>query len=112
MQMKNLPKIAILALTLTAVPVLAHHAAQGIVDDDVYLMIDDIVADTPHAELTIDDLGGGMTQATIDTATVRSLEGMIDDGLLTYASMLDGEIEVAIGFNDDGSVTMSVTQTP
>jgi hypothetical protein len=37
---------------------------------------------------------------------------MIDDGLLTYASMLDGEIEVAIGFNDDGSVTMSVTQTP
>ena len=32
-------------LTMAGV-VVAHHAAQGIVDDDIYAMIDAIVADT------------------------------------------------------------------
>jgi hypothetical protein len=35
---------------------------------------------------------------------------MIDDGLLDYASMLDGDVGVDIDFNSNGSVTMTITQ--
>ena len=35
---------------------------------------------------------------------------MIDDGLLTYASMLDGETTVTIIFNADGSVSTTILQ--
>ena len=39
-------------------------------------------------------------------------QNMIDDGLLDYASMLDGDVEIGISFADDGDVTMTVTQRP
>ena len=101
---------AALCLVLTAAPGFAHHAAQGIVDEEVYAMIDALVADTPHAELTLDDLGGGMTEMTITTPTVKSLEVMIDDGILTYFWMLDGEVSVNIDYNRNDGVTMTITQ--
>ena len=59
------PLLAILTF-LIALPVIAHHAAEGIVDDEIYATIDEMVADTPHGELTLDDLGGGMTEMTMD----------------------------------------------
>jgi len=40
---------------------LAHHPAADIVDEEIYEYINNIVADTPHASLTIDEMGGGMT---------------------------------------------------
>jgi len=52
------------ALSLTAIATLfstasafAHHPAADIVDPDIYAMIDENVADTPHAELVFDDMG-------------------------------------------------------
>ena len=83
--MKILAIIAALSLALSALPAIAHHAAEDILDEEVFAMIDDLVADTPHAEMTLDDLGGGMTETTIEARTVRSRGGMIDDGLLTYS---------------------------
>jgi hypothetical protein len=107
--MRNLVRAAVLSMTLATVPVMAHHAAEGVVDEDVYAMIDSLVADTPHAEMTIDDLAYRM-ETTITVSDVRRMERMIDDGLLDYASMLDDEITVSIEFNPDGSTTMVITQ--
>ena len=89
----------------------AHHAAEGIVDEEVYEMIDALVADTPHALLDINDLGGGMMEIVIQTPTVRSMENMIDDGLLTYLAMLDGEVTLSIAFLPRGGMAMEVAQT-
>jgi hypothetical protein len=37
---------------------------------------------------------------------------MVDDGLLDYAAMLDGDVEVVITFDSTGSgVTLSIIQT-
>lgn len=99
----------VLSMALATAPVMAHHAADGIVDDEVYEMIDELVSDT-HAEMTVDDLAY-QTMVTIDTRNVRMLENMIDDGLLDYASMLDGEVEVDIEFDPDGSASMTITQS-
>jgi len=87
-----------------------HHAAEGIVDEEIYEMIDSMVADTPHADLIFDDLGGGMTEIVIDTMMVTILENLIDDGLLTYASMLDGDVTVSITFDSPRGASMFILQ--
>ena len=109
--MRNFLIATVLCLALFSVPALSHHAAEGIVDEEIYEMIDGMIDDTPHAELTLDDLGGGMTEMTITTRTVTSMETMLDDGLLTYLSMLDGDVSVMIAFDPSGSVEMTITQT-
>ena len=108
--MKRLIQTLAVALSLVATPALAHHAAEGIVDDEVYEMIDALVADTPHAEMTLDDLGGGMTEISMTTRTITAMENMIDDGLLDYAAMLDGAVEVRISFSEDGAAALTITQ--
>jgi hypothetical protein len=108
--MKNILSIAILAASLTTFSAFAHHPAADIVDEEIYVMIDSMVADTPHADLVFSDMGGGMTEITLTTRTLTSLENMIDDGLLDYTSMLDGDVAVGIDFETNGSVTMTITQ--
>jgi hypothetical protein len=108
--MKKFFQAAVVAMAVTSASALAHHAAEDIVDEDVYEMIDSLVADTPHADMTLDDLGAGMTETTLTTPTVTAMENMIDDGLLDYAAMLEGDVEVQISFGDDGSASLSVLQ--
>ena len=91
----------------------AHHAAEGIIDDETWQMIDDMIADTPHADMTLDDLGGGGMEATIDVQSVNALETLLaDTNLLRMLETLDGDVTVTITFNEDGSVTMSILQMP
>ena len=81
---------AVAFFALVACPVVAHHAAEGIVDEEIYAMIDAMVADTPHADLVFDDMGGGMTEIDI-TTPVQDLEQMVAAGLLDAVAMLDGD---------------------
>ena len=88
----------------------AHHMAAGIVDDEVYAMIDELVADTPHASFTFPDMA---EPATVTADSVQFMENMIDDGLLNYVGMLDGEVQVILDFNVDGdrqTVYMTIIQ--
>ena len=56
--MKGMIKgIALLGLAIAA-PLLAHHAAEGIVSDDIWLSIDDNLDGSLHLELDFDDPGG------------------------------------------------------
>lgn len=109
--MKNNILVAALGALLATAPVFAHHAADGIIDDTVYAMIDEMVADTPHAELDFSDMSGSTTEITVTTDSVRALENMIDDGLLDYAAMLDGNVQMTIDFDAAGGATAVVTQT-
>jgi len=105
----------IFALFLIIIPLqsMAHHAAVDIIDADLWEMIDDMVADTPHAELDFDDMGTddtGMITTTI-TGTERAIENLIDDGLLDTVSQLSGDVYVTIEFTEDGTV-LTIVQTP
>ena len=108
--MKILRYITATLLAVFSMAVFAHHPAEGIVDAEVYEMIDGMVADTPHADLTFDVMDEVTTEMTIDSRTLVSLDRLLDDGLLTYVGMLDGDVSVTIDFNDDRSVTMTITQ--
>lgn len=107
--MKRIILAGSLMFVLMALPVYAHHPAEGIVDEEVYAMIDEMVADTPHGDIEFDDDGMGMTETTITTRTPRELENLIEDGLLTYLGMLDGDVSVTIEF-EDRSVEMTIVQ--
>ena len=108
--MKKLLQAASLCLALTSASVWAHHPAADIVDADVYAMIDSLVADTPHADMVFEDMGTGTTDITVTASSLRTLETMIDDGLLDYAMTLDGSVSVSISANGDGSVSMTISQ--
>lgn len=101
--------VAVLMVLTVAAVAVAHHAAAGIVDDDIYQMIDDLVADTPHGEFVSVPVGG-MTETTITGVTLVSVERMIENDLLTYASMLDGDVTVEISFDGPRDVQMVILQ--
>lgn len=100
-----------LGLIVGSTNLYAHHPAADIVDEEIYEQIDSMVADTPHATLTFDEMGGGVTETSITTDSVGELETLIaDEDLLEYVESLDGVVSVSIDFNDDNSATMTVSQ--
>jgi hypothetical protein len=108
--MKTLRILAILAIVaLGAYPVIAHHPAADIVDEEIYEMIDAMVADTPHADMVFDDMGGGMTEIEI-AGRVTDLEMIIEDGLLSYVALLDGDVSLTIDFTSNRAASMTIIQ--
>ena len=55
--MKKAIQAVALTSLLASAAAFAHHPAADIVDPETYEMIDENVADTPHAELVFDDMG-------------------------------------------------------
>ena len=103
--MKKIVTTLALCLAMAASPVFAHHPAEDIVDTEIYAMIDEMVADTPHADLVFDEMG--MT-TTITADSVSAAENLIDDGLLATLSLLDDDVTVTISFGDEVAVESSL----
>ena len=109
--MKKFLQSSVLVMFLSSASAFAHHPAADIVDEDVYARIDSMVADTPHATMTFDEMGAGMAVTTITADSLREFETMVaSDDLLEYVEMLDGVVDVSLSFNDDLSVTMTINQ--
>jgi hypothetical protein len=99
-----------LPLLLLSATLWAHHPAADIVDPDIYAMIDSLVADTPHADLVFSDMGMGSTDIEITANSIRTMESMIDEGLMDFALTLDGDVSLSVRANGDGSVTLTISQ--
>ena len=109
--MNKIFQLIVLALIFGATNLYAHHPAADIVDEEIYEMIDSMVEDTPHATLTFDEMGGGMTELAVTTDSLSRFEDLVvRDDLLEYVELLDGVVDVSLSFNADGSVTMTVNQ--
>jgi hypothetical protein len=72
--MKKSVLISTLICAVSSASAFAHHPAADIVDPEIYAMIDENVADTPHADLTFDDMGSSVDQldAAMEAAGERS----------------------------------------
>jgi hypothetical protein len=55
--MKSVLHVVVFTSLLASFSAFAHHPAEDIVDEEIYLMIDANVADTPHAELDFTSMG-------------------------------------------------------
>ena len=72
--MKKLLQAALISTAIATFPAFGHHAAEGIVDEEVYAMIDELLVDSAHADMTIEDIAVGMTNdMTVTTITTRTL---------------------------------------
>lgn len=109
--MKRILVVALL-LAINASFVIAHHPAVDMVDAEIYAMIDDLVSDTPHAELVFDaEMGDGGEITVITTDSVSVADDLIDDGLLVDVSLLDGEGTIRIEFlEEEESLLLSVAE--
>lgn len=95
--MKKSVLISALICAVSSASAFAHHPAADIVDPEIYAMIDDNVADTPHADLTFDDMGGRVEQldTAMEAAGERSEMADLERGEmreLTTDSAADGEM--------------------
>ena len=104
-------QLCTLGLIFGSTNLYAHHPAADIVDEEIYEQIDSMVADTPHATLTFDEMGGGVTETSITADSLDDIELLIEEqDLLEYVELLEGVVDVSISFNEDSSVTMTVSQ--
>lgn len=55
--MKSMFQAAVLTSLLASFSAFAHHPAEDIVDEETWAMIDENVADTPHADLDFSSMG-------------------------------------------------------
>lgn len=110
--MKKLVVLFAFSLLYLPLQTLAHHPAADIVDEDIYAMIDEMVAETPHADIVFDDdMGGGMsTTTTTITGSLNAIESLVDDGLLDDAAQLEGDVYMTIEFTDDGTTIFTINQ--
>ncbi|MFW2372216.1 MAG: hypothetical protein ACN4GM_03780, partial [Gammaproteobacteria bacterium] len=68
----------------------AHHPAADMVDAEIYSMIDETVSDTPHADLTFDDMGSDMDEVGAAVDAAAEISPMSED------IAMDSDVEPAI----------------
>lgn len=107
--MKTTFRIALALMILAAVPVVAHHMAEGILDEELYDMIKIAVANTPHAELDFTSIGG-RTEITIEAGNLMALENLVDTELISMVGMLDGQVTMDIEFTETRVIYVTIVQ--
>ena len=109
--MKKIIQLSALALLPASTNLYANHLAAGSVDEETYTMVDSCVADTLDAIPDFDEKGTDNTKTCITIDSLSMFETMAARGdLLEYIEMLGGAANASISFNDNGSVTMTVSQ--
>jgi len=105
---------AMLFAASIALPAAAHHGAEGIVSDEIYAAIEANLedADSPHLDLTSEDLMGGMMiTVTVDADYVDLVLEGISDGLTGSGAMRESSVDVTISPEDsDGLVTITIIE--
>ena len=97
-------------------PAGAHHAAEGMVADDIYMMISDNLIGTPHLDVDLATIGAGADTMAVITVTVPASE--VDAVLVIVGALLEGEgtqisspLEIRIyPEGGDGLVTLMIME--
>lgn len=109
--MKKAFQISALALLPVSTNLCASHLTTGIVDKEAYTLMDSYVANTPSALTGFDEIGTGIAKTSITIDSLSMFETMVASGeLLEYIELVGGVDNASISFNDNGSVTMTVSQ--
>ena len=98
-------------------PAGAHHAAEGMVADDIYMMISDNLIGTPHLDVDLATIGAGADTMAVITVTVPA--GEVDAVLAIVGVLLEGEgtqvsspLEIRIyPEGGDGLVTLMIMES-
>jgi hypothetical protein len=98
-------------------PVFSHHMAEGILSDDIYLMIDENLSGTPHYEIDLTTIGAGAESVVVLTVTVPEEDmadvlAMVGEAIPGSGVQASGPLEVRIfPTGGDGLVTIMVLES-
>jgi len=88
--------------SLLAAPAFAHHAAEGIVSDDIWQMIDDNLEAvySPHLNIDFDDVMGSMSAVSDDDGDMYLVSGITvyTDEVDEYMPFIEAALEEAKTF--------------
>jgi len=101
--MKRMMKFGLALFFIVFVaPLWAHHAAEGIISDDIWQMIDDNLAeaDSPHLNIDFDDVMGSMSATEIDGRAylVTTITVTADDAAVYIDELTDVVNELVYGY--------------
>lgn len=106
--MKRTTKLGLaLLLTLFSTPIWAHHAAEGIISDEIWDEVDYRLQDTPHVDLDFSDIMGSMGVGEADEDGSMFLVSSITveeaDCALFLDTILDVLDDVTLDWTHDSS---------
>jgi hypothetical protein len=110
---------ALLLGSLLAGPAWSHHAAEGIISDDVWQMIDDNLeaVDSPHLNIDFDDVMGSMRVAEDDDGDMYLVSGItvypedVDDYLVVIEATLEDAKTMPSGTTSSGTASTAFIET-
>jgi hypothetical protein len=115
--MRNAPLVAVGVVALCmAGPLAAHHAAEGVVSDEIYDAISENLEGTPHVEMDMTTVGTSQDAMNVITVTLPETE--VDEVLMSVADALAGQgdmvessLDVEINAADEfGIVTVTIME--
>ena len=100
--MKKTLLTSALFMSLAATSAFAHHPAADRVDPEIYAMIDENVSDTPHADMTFDDMGGAMEAAASAMEARGDLDAVADSAEAAgMGARMGADVEAAMESRSD-----------
>ena len=104
---------ALLLASLLAGPAWSHHAAEGIISDDVWQMIDDNLeaVESPHLNIDFDDVMGSMRVVEDDDGHMYLVSGItvypedVDDYMAVIEVTLEEAKTVPSGTTSSGTAS-------
>ena len=89
--MKKILLTASFIMTLASTTAFAHHPAADMVDPEIYATIDENVSDTPHADMTFDDMGSDMEAASsaVEAGSRSGVSADASEAALQAEEMVD-----------------------
>ncbi len=85
----------------------SHHAAEGIVSDDIWQMVDDLLeaADSPHL-----DLDFTLMDSTVVT-TIELETSMVNDVIAAIETLNNGNLMVSTTTTDPGLTLITIVES-
>jgi len=95
-------------LAVLAAPVAAHHAAEGIISEDLYDQIEESLEGTPHLDMDLSVVGTDtdmmvVTTITVPTESVDEVVEIIADEMTGSGSMVESSIDITLDVDGDMS---------
>ena len=94
--MKKLTYTTAILMAMTASGAFAHHPAADVVDPEVYERIEENVADSPHIDRVMDEMGSSMEQAAGDPTGAGDLNaaaGLDNDTVMEPQANVDVTVD-------------------
>ncbi len=109
---KTVAMIAMLIPFFVATPASAHHMAEGVISDDLWVTIDENLEGSPHLLLDLTTIGSmNIISVTVEEDDVSMVLDAVADALPGQGRQVESSLNVDISLPDDeGLVEITIIE--